>query len=784
MNVFSDILKMVQVMARFARCCRMEAWKMMVSLLVLTIVPCLLHSQVRVQGKVIDVKTGEPLSGATVRGVGSGEGAYTNAFGEFNLRTKADALRVTFIGYKPFIVEEFDPGETLLVALSPRSDTLATALVRALPTPVNLNIAAPVSEIPAAALQRDSRVSLTPALNRVPGVFVHRGAFNTNRITIRGVGSRSPFSTTKVRAYLNDIPLTTGEGETTLEDIDLSIIEDVRVWKGPTASVYGAGLGGMIHLRTRELGVGAPTRLSVSETLGSYGLDRTVADFQYNNDEGDTQFNLNYNRTQDNGYRENNAFRREALTAYGQFRSGERDRTSFIASYRDVKAFIPSSLTRQDFENNPQMAAPNWAAIEGFEDYQQVLVGVSHRHDFIHKSYGENFSNTTTFFTSYRNNFEPRPFNILREDNRAVGFRTTFDYRKSNNRERPDISVGAEYFREQYDWQTNEIINGELDTLLTDNLERRRYYNLFAEANYSLNRYLFVTGGINYNQTRYELEDRFPGDGVDISSDQDFEGVLSPRLSIGFQPLPRLTLFASYSRGFSPPTSEETRTPDGRLNTDLQPERGGNLEFGMRGAYFRRLTFDISYYRMNINDLLVARRTAQDQFVGVNAGETSHRGWDVYFAYSITDQLEVFTSYTRAKYRFEEFQDQGEDFSGNQLTGAPPHKLSAGIDFFPAKGFYGNLNFLFVDAMPVNDANTTFSEAFRLVRLRLGYRKNFGKHIRLDTFLGINNLFDEDYAAMLQINAMSFNGGAPRYFYPGRPRNYYGGVKVGYLFGE
>jgi iron complex outermembrane receptor protein len=38
---------------------------------------------------------------------------------------------------------------------------------------------------------------------------------------------------------------------------------------------------------------------------------------------------------------------------------------------------------------------------------------------------------------------------------------------------------------------------------------------------------------------------------------------------------------------------------------------------------------------------------------------------------------------------------------------------------------------------------------------------------------GVQNIFDVHYASMLAVNAPSFGGRAPRYYYPGNPRNFY-----------
>jgi iron complex outermembrane receptor protein len=62
----------------------------------------------------------------------------------------------------------------------------------------------------------------------------------------------------------------------------------------------------------------------------------------------------------------------------------------------------------------------------------------------------------------------------------------------------------------------------------------------------------------------------------------------------------------------------------------------------------------------------------------------------------------------------------------------------------------------------------------------MGWQKAVNKNWDLDLYFGINNLFDTTYASMILINAGSFGGSQPRYYYPGLPRNIFGGVKINY----
>jgi iron complex outermembrane recepter protein len=62
------------------------------------------------------------------------------------------------------------------------------------------------------------------------------------------------------------------------------------------------------------------------------------------------------------------------------------------------------------------------------------------------------------------------------------------------------------------------------------------------------------------------------------------------------------------------------------------------------------------------------------------------------------------------------------------------------------------------------------------------YDLKLASRINLIFSAGINNVMDEKYAASVLTNAVGFGSAAPRYYYPGNPRNYYGGVALNYRF--
>src|SRR5690606_17481634 len=114
----------------------------------------------------------------------------------------------------------------------------------------------PTEKITSEKLDAYRPIDLVSAINETPGVFIQSGAINTNRITIRGVGSRTLYGTNKIRAYFNGIPITNGIGETAIDVIDPEDLQSLEIVKGPKATKYGTNLGGTLLMNSKQATVG------------------------------------------------------------------------------------------------------------------------------------------------------------------------------------------------------------------------------------------------------------------------------------------------------------------------------------------------------------------------------------------------------------------------------------------------------------------------------------------------------------------------------------------------
>ena len=637
------------------------------------------------------------------------------------------------------------------------------------------------SKIAGRTFERFNPTDIPSAINQISGVYILSGAINTNRITIRGIGARTPYGTNKLRMYFNGIPVTNGTGSSTIEAYDFENLGAIEVIKGPKATAYGSNLGGAILLDTKA-SVEDKTLLINSFTMGSYNMLKDNLTFSHSED--GFNLSLSYNHLETDGYRQNSQFQRDGLLLNTRFRTGQKSSVALLVNYIDYTAHIPSSINQTDFEEDPTRAPSNWLESQGFEANNYILTGLSHTYQF-----SEHLQNTTSIFYTYLDHYEPRPFNILDEFTNGFGFRSRF----TGNWGEAQFTFGGEFYKDEYHWGTFENLyeendgNGSLQgNQLSDNTEFRKQFNLFGTLTYPITTKFSAQLGLNLNKTNYDFRDLFNQGEANASAERDFDAILLPNLGLNYQ-LKNGKIYANISRGFSNPSLEETLTPNGVINPDIAQETGANYELGTEWSLFNKsLSTNITLYRMNVKNLLVAQRVGEDQYIGRNAGETRHQGLELDLQYqeqlSRTLTFSPYLSYTLNDHSFVDFVDGDNDYSGNPLTGVPKHRLSSGIDLRHTNGLLLNLTHQFVDEIPLTDANSVSSDSFNVFHAKLGYRTAISSHVNLGLNAGINNIFDSNYAQSVLINAVGFGGAQPRYYYPGNARNYFGGVQLNYVF--
>ncbi|QIX62838.1 TonB-dependent receptor [Hymenobacter sp. BT18] len=689
----------------------------------------------------------------------------------------------------------------LLCAQTPSPDTTRTVrLPEATVTGYGQQLplrrtAAAVGVVDAAVFARFSAANLTPAVNTVPGVRLEERATASYRLSVRGSTLRSPFGVRNVKVYYNGLPFTEASGSTPLNLLDAATIGRLEVIKGPAGSVYGAGTGGVALFSTPEPTPGV-TRVEGGLTIGSFGLRRATVALE--TADSLQSLRAQYARQTLDGYRQHSALRRDVLTLDGKWRPNSRQTVSAHLLYSDINYQLPGSLTRAQFAANPRQARPATPTAPGtveqnaFYASRTALLGGTHEYRF-----SEQLTLTSTLYGS--GSAIRTPFLVDYERNTQVGGggRTALGYRTRLAGRVLRLAAGAEGQTSFESSRNYRNRGGQPDTLRYDDEIRTSTGFVFAQADWELPAGFLLTAAASYNRLRYRLG-RLSGRAraaEEYQLTRRFRPEVSPRLALLKELTPLVSVYASVSSGFSPPTEEEIRPSDGSVNQQLQAERGTSYEVGTRGQLGQnRFSFDVAAYDFQLRQTVVARSNDQGVQLFYNTGRTRQRGVEAalsgwlwrerrvrnqYFRGGSHQQnsyqygLRAWASYAYNHYRFGQYEAGGNNFSGNRLTGAAPHTLSAGLDFSERLGFYFSPTLSHQARIPLNDTNTTFAAGYWVFGARGGWRHPLPGRLEADLYAGLDNATDRRYSLGNDLNAFG-----NRFFQPAPGRSYYTGAQL------
>ncbi|WP_276499637.1 TonB-dependent receptor domain-containing protein [Pontibacter litorisediminis] len=749
-------------------------------LFLLMLLPQVLLAQELYTGFVLHAGNERPLQGVTVT-ANSGEQGISNENGYFSLATATapSQLVFSFIGYKTEIVANPNVGQELRVLLHPGAANLQEVVITGYETnrPL-LQTAGAVSIIERAVIERFDESSIVRAVNTVPGVRMEERAPASYRISIRGSSLRSPYGIRNVKLYYDGIPFTEANGTTALNLMDAANIGNIEILKGPTGSIYGAGTGGTVLLEPRRAAAGEQS-LEVGATAGSFGLRRYTATARVGGEK--SSFLMQYARQQYEGHRQQSAVDREVLLLSAEFRPSDKRAIAANLIYSDLYYELPGGLTQEQYGQDPSQARGGMfgsVAQNASMNQDGVNVGLKQEYRF-----NESFRNTTSVYGLHR--FRDHPFNTdyERNTNQELGGRTSFAHDAQLGSIGATFTAGGEFQRGFEAARTYDNNGGTPGDLRTDDEVVAKSGFAFAQAELELPADFIATAALSLNDAKYEITRLHQVGSGNYKYNRAFEAVLSPRVALLKQLTEQVSVHASISSGFSPPTEEEILTSDGQLNEELEAEKGTSYEAGVRGfAMSGKLSFDVVGYYFKLRETIVSRQDVSSVAVFRNVGSTDQKGLEASIAYTLLDDpaqqlslLKVWTSYTFSHFRFDEYRQNENNYSGNKLTGVAPHAATAGLDLRTRLGLYLNLTANYSDRIPLNDENTVYADSYVIAGARLGVKRQLGQHFGLEAFCGVDNVTDEKYSLGNDLNA--FGG---RFFQPAPGCNYYGGLSLKY----
>jgi iron complex outermembrane receptor protein len=617
---------------------------------------------------------------------------------------------------------------------------------------------------------------MLPALNKSSGVRMEERSPGSYRLSIRGSLLRSPFGIRNVKVYYDDFILTDAGGNTYMNLLDIHSINGLELIKGPAGSVYGAGTGGAVLLN----GFGAlkdSNDLKLRLLGGSFGtLNQSL---QYQHQSKNIQLNVGQGHFQSNGFRVQSKMRKDNVQLNMRIKSNEQISTDFILFYSDLFYQTPGGLTFAQFNADPRQSRPATATLPSVVDQKTAIynksafIGFSNTYKINSrwKTVGSVTNGLTQFKNPFITNYEKR-----REFN--LGFRSKIVY--ENNLPIPVQWVsGFEIQRGEYAIDSSGNIKGAPDgNKVSDEVIARQQF-AFTQLNIQPLRFLQIQSGLSINRFFYSIQ-RTTGAPANGIKKLDFNRQLLPRIALLAAPAAGISLYGQLSKGYSSPSIAEIRPSAGGVYSGLQAEYGWSKEIGLKlSAWRNKLYMQAALFQFDLRDAIVRRVNNIGAEYFVNEGDVQQKGIEIEYQYNLVNlprqkffkSLKWSQAITLNDFRFVNYKNNQTSFAGNQLTGIADNVIVSSLAMDLTAHFYWNVQFNYVGKMPLNDANTFFSNPYRLWQSKIGWRSGHTRPIEL--FLLMDNIGNENYSLGFDINAFG-----NRFYNPAPSRNYQFGLII------
>ena len=631
-----------------------------------------------------------------------------------------------------------------------------------------LNQSAAITYLQPKDYQLFSPANPVMAWNTLPGVNLEQRAIGSYRINIRGSSLRSPFGVRDVKVYWNGIPFTEANGSTALNLLSTDQMSRLEVIKGPAGSLYGAGLGGVIHLSDFPMEESSP--LNIQATIGSFKRLQLSVKGQFQQGKTKTFYAVNHNQT--DGYRDHNALDRKVYQLSNQIQLNQDNQLQLHALLSDLDYEIPGGLTQEQFDNDPIQARDGSARQNASIDQKTALLGVNYL-GFINES----LSHETNMGLTYTDFANPFILDYKEDINREVAIRHqwTYSYETAQLNWQWDAGFEYQYANNKADNFGN--VDGEKDTVrFKDRLmiDRKTF---FAQLQLSKNKWK-ATLGLSSNLLTYNVDRKENAFAQPFTFQRKFDNEFIPRLALQYSWTSFQTTFASVSEGFSSPTLDEIRTNEGSINRDLEAEKGITYELGHK-IYKQNLQLDFSVFYSQLSESITTYTNSNGVVLFRNSGGTNQLGLEVGFKTSLYSSasglirnINSRSAYQYYQFQFDNYQKRETDYSGNYLPGVPQHSLNQIVTFDFCGDINLNAHYRYVSKTPLTDANDVYAQDYHLINLKLS--KDFAfKQVELKAVNGIENLLDAKYSLGNDLNA--FGG---RYFQPAPCFNFYVGLEL------
>lgn len=616
-------------------------------------------------------------------------------------------------------------------------------------------------------LNRNNPAFIEQSFNTMTSVQMDkRTQLGGQRIVIRGYGNDQKFNNWGIKAYFNNIPLTSADGITILDDFDFSIIDNLEVIKGPASTIYGSGVGGVVRFYSKPESEKGLT-LEQKNTFGSYNLFQNNTKINYKTNTSNSVFN--YSHLQSDGYRPHGASLKNFFSYLGDYKISAKENLSLLFAYNNSYDEVSGQISYADYYAGIDNGNPAYIKKDAKNVIKSIRFGVNYDNNLT-----KNFNNSTTLFY-YNSDFEriaAGAYEVSKNPN--YGIRSVFNWKKSFNKKyNYDLKFGAE-IQQSTSLISNYRFLGTDDSnpLLVSSISKATYFNNtnnqlagFIENRLEIKPYstTFIFG-LSANKVDYKRKDllAFPGlvsgYNKDVSFSKSFATIVNPHIALQ-KNIQNHIFNLSYSYGYNSPTATTSYiSAMNKTNDDLVAEKAKMIDFSIHGLFFdTKLDYEIALFDMQIQNKLtqLSAINPQDNTAynyWANTGNQNNKGLEMSIGYvyeqkdnKFFNAIRPFANFSFNDFKYKNFQTKlgtaFENYENKKVIGVPNQKFTLGLDFKLKYGFYMQNTFNYLGNVYTDFANTNRVNGYEQFNSKIGFQANWLKNkIRLDVYFAGNNL--------------------------------------------
>lgn len=628
--------------------------------------------------------------------------------------------------------------------------------------------------------QPGMRIDSGELLQGLPGVQADSRSnyAQDTRVTLRGFGARSAFGVRGIDLQLDGVPLATPDGQGQLSSVPVDEVTRVRVLRGPLASLYGNGAGGVILFETA-----APEddRLSAKLLAGEGDRRRQALAGEWR--EGNWGARVQASRFESDGERPHaEAERRNA---------GAR-------LYRLAESGI-EAIVRVDISDDPLLQDPLGLSPERWRE--DPTAGNERAFTFdSRKKIRHRQASITLRQTQSENRWETALWRGQREVNQWLPFggeaitssgavidltRDFAGLRASYTRDltlvdsplEASVGLSLEQMEDRRRGYVND--NGVTGDLRRNELGEVDSRDLFTILTWQPSNRWSVTGGARYSDLTFAVDDDFivPAQNGQPANPDDSGGreddFVSTALGATYDLSPRWQLFASVGRGHETPTLTEMayRNEGTGLNTGLSPAETDQRDIGVRFGPTVSPLMELTVFQIDSSDELVVDQSEGGRTTYRNAAATERWGLEAFGALALAPGwwARYSLSYLDATY-------SAGQWSGNQLPGIADSNLYGQLRWEPWLDSRLGLALVgrYRSEVATADDNETWAPSAVTWDLSADSERAYGNWL-VSGWVKLENVTDEQY-----VGAVIVNQGNGRSFEPAPGRQVSVGLNVDY----